>query len=138
MLRAHVCNFSNTRFLSRLALAFSFLHSLHALALMNKLMKQSFRLRTCLNIIVVCAWCNGDSEGTTGLLNTTSVNVFGLFDILRPKVAYESEVITALCNICHFLMSESRLLIHKTRFVRLTLNSVSSLLFFYWWLHAPL
>ena len=69
----------------------------------------------------MCAWFNGDSEGTTGLLNTTSVNVFDLFDILRPKVAYESEVITALCNICHFLMSESRLLIHKTRFVRLTL-----------------
>ena len=32
-------------------------------------------------------------------------------------VVHESEVITALCNICHFLMSENRLPIHKTRFV---------------------
>ena len=39
--RARVCNFSNTRFLSRLALALSFLHSLHALAVkLNKLMKR--------------------------------------------------------------------------------------------------
>ena len=32
-------------------------------------------------------------------------------------VVHESEVITALCNICHFLMSENRLPIHKTRLV---------------------
>ncbi|XP_067028528.1 ubiquitin-protein ligase E3C-like [Acropora muricata] len=45
--------------------------------------------------------------------------------LTRPKVAYESEVITALCNICHFLMSESRLPIHKTRLLyTLALNPV--------------
>ncbi|KAJ7357797.1 Ubiquitin-protein ligase E3C [Desmophyllum pertusum] len=33
----------------------------------------------------------------------------------HKEVAHEKEVITALCNICHFLMSESRLPIHKTR-----------------------
>lgn len=33
----------------------------------------------------------------------------------HKELAYEEEVIRALCNICHFLMSESRLPIHKTR-----------------------
>lgn len=41
------------------------------------------------------------------------------------EVAHESEVITALCNICHFLMSENRLPIHKTRLLyTLALNPV--------------
>ena len=35
----------------------------------------------------------------------------------HKELAYEEEVIRALCNICHFLMSESRLPIHKTRSV---------------------
>ncbi|CAH3047243.1 unnamed protein product [Porites evermanni] len=40
-------------------------------------------------------------------------------------LVHESEVITALCNICHFLMSENRLPIHKTRLLyTLALNPV--------------
>ncbi|XP_068726665.1 ubiquitin-protein ligase E3C-like [Montipora capricornis] len=45
--------------------------------------------------------------------------------LMRPQMIPESEVITALCNICHFLMSESRLPIHKTRVLyTLALNPV--------------
>ena len=46
-----------------------------------------------------------------------AVDVFFKIISRHTGVVHESEVITALCNICHFLMSENRLPIHKTRFV---------------------
>lgn len=43
------------------------------------------------------------------------VKTLGSLVIKDKEVAHEKEIITALCNICHLLMSESRLPIHKTR-----------------------